>query len=85
MDDEQPQGIELWFGKPLAMLMFFVGMPWAILTISDQGVLIGSETYNSSFGDESIRCTYFIGVHTEIKTHMTFHVPDCPILETIPD
>jgi len=85
MDDEQPKGLELWFGKPLAMLIFFIGMPWALLTISDQGVLVGAENFTGNFGDESIRCTYFIGVHTETTTHLTFHVPTCPILQNIPD
>ncbi len=85
MDDEQPKGFEMWFGKPLALLIFFIGMPWALLTQYDQGVLIGAEAFTGNFGDESIHCTYFIGMHTETKTHLTFHVPSCPIFETIPD
>ncbi|MEE8295233.1 MAG: hypothetical protein V3R64_05935 [Sphingomonadales bacterium] len=85
MDDEQPKGIELWFGKPLAMLMFFIGLPWAILTLMDQGILMGEETFTGSFGDKSIRCTYLIGAHTVTQTHMTFHVPNCPLIVTILD
>ncbi len=85
MDDEQPKGLELWFGKPLAIVIFFIGLPWALLYLNDQGILIGEEPFIGSYGDQSIRCTYFIGVHTTTKTHLTFHTPECPIFETIPN
>lgn len=85
MDDEQPQGFEIWFGKPLALLIFFIGLPWALLTLNDQGVLVGSEKYLNSYGDQALRCTYFIGVHTSQKVHLTIYKQECPLFETLPN
>ena len=84
-DDDQPKGFELWFGKPLALLIFFIGLPWALLSLNDQGILIGSEEFTNRYGDKSIRCTYLIGVSTAQITYLTFYKASCPFIETIPE